>query len=237
MGRPRKREASADNRSDLIIAYLRVSTSQQARSGLGLEAQETALRAELVRQGVDPDDASRVLWLIEDGKSAKTMNRPKMRHARHLLTTGQAGTLMATKIDRVSRSLVDFIELMQACEREGWRLVLTSIQLDTSSAMGRFVGRLIAEIAELEREMIAERTSEALQAKKAQGARLGVPDAVRVPGPVRGRIVALRDQGATYAAICDLLMAEGIPTARGKATWYPSTVQGVLDRAAEFITS
>jgi DNA invertase Pin-like site-specific DNA recombinase len=232
MGRPRKRQVASDNRSDLIIAYLRVSTSQQARSGLGLEAQETALRAELVRQGVDPDDASRVLWLIEDGKSAKQgAKRPKMRHARHLLMSGQAGTLLATKIDRVSRSLVDFIELMQACEREGWRLVLTSIQLDTSSAMGRFVGRLIAEIAELEREMIAERTSEALQAKKAQGARLGVPDAVRVPGPVRGRIVALRDQGATYAAICDLLMAEGIPTARGKATWYPSTVQGVLDRA------
>jgi DNA invertase Pin-like site-specific DNA recombinase len=231
MGRPRKRQVLSDNRTDLIIAYIRVSTAKQARSGLGLDAQETALRTELVRLGVDPCDASRVLWLVEDGKSAKTMNRPKMRHARQLLFSGQASMLLATKIDRVSRSLVDFIELMQACEREGWRLVLTSIQLDTSSAMGRFVGRLIAEIAELEREMIAERTSEALQAKKAQGARLGVPDTVRVPPQVRGRIVELRDHGATYAAICRALEAAGVPTARGKLTWYPSTIQAVLDRA------
>ena len=230
MGRPRKRQVLTDNRSQLIIAYIRVSTAKQVESGLGLEAQETALRAELVRLGVDPDDGTRVLWLIEDGKSAKTMNRPMMRHARQLLASGQAGTLLATKIDRVSRSLVDFIDLMAACEREGWRLVLTTLQLDTSSAMGRFVARLIAEIAELEREMIAERTSEALQAKKLQGARLGVPDSVRVPDLVRGRIVALRNQGQTYAAICRLLESDGIPTARGKATWFPSTVQGVLDR-------
>jgi DNA invertase Pin-like site-specific DNA recombinase len=231
MGRPRKRQIATENRSSLIIAYIRVSTAKQARSGLGLEAQETALRAELVRLGVDPDDGARVLWLVEDGKSAKTMNRPKMRHARHLLATGQAGTLLATKIDRVSRSLVDFLELLQACERDGWRLVLTSMQLDTSTAMGRFVARLIAEIAELEREVTSERTSEALQAKKQQGARLGVPDHLRVPEPVRARIVALRGQGATYTAICRELEREGIPTARGKATWYPSTVQAVLDRA------
>jgi DNA invertase Pin-like site-specific DNA recombinase len=230
MGRPRKRQVASDNRSSLIIAYVRVSTAKQARSGLGLEAQETALRAELVRLDVDPDDASRVLWLVEDGKSAKTMNRPKMAHARDLLATGQACTLLATKIDRVSRSLPDFIELMDACEREGWRLVLTTLQLDTSSAMGRFVGRLIAEIGELEREMIAERTSDALQAKKAQGYRLGVPDSVRVPTPVRERIIELRDQGATYSVICKSLEAAGIRTARGKLTWYPSTIQAVLDR-------
>jgi DNA invertase Pin-like site-specific DNA recombinase len=159
------------------------------------------------------------------------MNRPMMAQARQLLATGQASALMATKIDRVSRSLPDFIELMDACEREGWRLVLTSIQLDTSSAMGRFVGRLIAEIGELEREMIAERTADALAAKKAQGARLGIPDSVRVPSEVRSRIVELRDQGETYAAICRSLEAAGIQTARGKATWYPSTIQAVLDRA------
>jgi DNA invertase Pin-like site-specific DNA recombinase len=231
MGRPRKRQVVIDNRADLIIAYCRVSTTKQVCSGLGLEAQESALRAELVRLSVDPYDASSVLWLVEDGKSAKNMSRPKMDHARHLLATGQASMLLATKIDRVSRSLPDFIELMDACEREGWRLVLTSVQLDTSSAMGRFVGRLIAEIAELEREMIAERTSEALQAKKAQGARLGVPDHLRVPEPVRARIVALRGQGGTYTAICRELEREGIPTARSKTAWYPSTVQAVLDRA------
>lgn len=231
MGRPRKRQVASDSRSSLIIAYVRVSTAKQARSGLGLEAQETALCAELVRLGVDPDDASRVLWLVEDGKSAKTMNRPKMAHARYLLATGQAGMLLATKIDRVSRSIKDFIQLIEDAEREGWRLVLTTMQLDTRSAMGRFVARIMGEIAELEREVTSERTSEALQAKKLQGARLGIPDSVRVPTPVRERIIELRDQGATYAAICKSLEGAGIRTARGKLNWYPSTIQAVLDRA------
>jgi DNA invertase Pin-like site-specific DNA recombinase len=231
MGRPRKHQVASDNRSSLILAYIRVSTAKQVRSGLGKEAQETALRAELVRLGVDPDDASRVLWLVEDGKSAKTMNRPQMARARYLLATGQAGMLLATKIDRVSRSIKDFIQLIEDAERQGWRLVLTTMQLDTSSAMGRFVARIMGEIAELEREVTSERTSEALQTKKLQGARLGIPDSVRVPTAVRERIIELRDQGATYAAICKSLEAAGIRTARGKLTWYPSTIQAVLDRA------
>jgi DNA invertase Pin-like site-specific DNA recombinase len=168
-----------------------------------------------------------VLWLVEDGKSAKTMNRPKIAYARELLASGQASMLLATKIDRVSRSITDFIQLIEDAERQGWRLVLTAMALDTSTATGRFVARLMGEIAELERE----RTSEALQAKKAQGARLGVPDRVRVPEPVRVRILQLRDQGETYTAICRALEGAGIRTARGRATWYPSSIQAVLDRA------
>jgi DNA invertase Pin-like site-specific DNA recombinase len=233
MGRPRKRQVSPENRSSLIIAYIRVSTAKQVRSGLGLDAQQNALRAELLRQGVDPDDSTRVLWLVEEGKSAKKgARRPEMDRARELLGNGQAGALMATKVDRVSRSLVDFIELMQACEREGWRLVLTSIQLDTSTATGRLMARLMAELGEFERDMISERTSEALQAKKASGARLGLPERLRIPDSVRVRIEALREDGYTYQAICDDLKAASIPTARGGSTWYPSTIQAVLDRAA-----
>jgi DNA invertase Pin-like site-specific DNA recombinase len=231
MGRPRKRTSTPETRADLILAYIRVSTAKQAKSGLGMDAQETALRAELDRLGVDPD-SDRVLWLVENGASAKAgADRPKMAAARRLLATGQASTLMAVKIDRLSRSITDFIELMAAAEREGWRLVVTSMALDTSSAMGRFVARILAEVAELERELIAERTSEALQAKKAQGAVLGPPDRLRVPEPIRARIVALRAAGATYTAICDALESDGVPTARGGSRWYPSTVQKVLDRA------
>jgi DNA invertase Pin-like site-specific DNA recombinase len=76
----------------------------------------------------------------------------------------------------------------------------------------------------------SERTSEALQTLKAQGAQLGTPERLRIPGDVRERIVGLRDQGATYQAICDDLMAAGIPTARGGSTWWPSAIQKLLDR-------
>jgi DNA invertase Pin-like site-specific DNA recombinase len=237
MGRPRKRQTVSENRSDLIICYVRVSTTKQAKSGLGLEAQESALRAELERLGVDPNDGARVLWLVEDGKSAKQgADRPKLRHARHLLATGQAGVILATKVDRLSRSITDFIELVDASQREGWRLVVTGMQLDTSTAMGRFAARIMAEVAELERELIAERTSEALQVKKAQGTRLGPPERVRIPTPVVERIRTRRAEGATYTAICRELEAAGIPTARGASTWYPSTIQQVLDRARSTAT-
>jgi hypothetical protein len=159
------------------------------------------------------------------------------RLARHLLATGQAGVILATKVDRLSRSITDFIELVDASQREGWRLVVTGMQLDTSTAMGRFAARIMAEVAELERELIAERTSEALQVKKAQGTRLGPPERVRIPTPVVERIRTRRAEGATYTAICRELEAAGIPTARGASTWYPSTIQQVLDRARSTATA
>ncbi len=225
MGRPRK-QAVIKPTPELILAYVRVSTGRQA---LGLEAQEAALRAELTRMSVDD---AQVRWLIEDGASAKTLDRPKLQEARELLARGEAGALLATKIDRVSRSITDFIELLAASEREGWRLVITGLQLDTSSAMGRFVARIVAEIAQLEREMISERTSDALQAKKANGHSLGIPAHRRIPEGVRAKIVELRGEGLTYHAICDRLQAEEVRTPKGKLIWYPSTVQKVLDSAA-----
>ena len=225
MGRPRK-QAVIKPTPELILAYVRVSTGRQA---LGLEAQEAALRAELTRMSVDD---AQVRWLIEDGASAKTLDRPKMQEALGMLHRGEASTLMAAKLDRISRSIRDFIELIAASEAQGWRLVITGMHLDTSTATGRFTARMMAEVAQLEREVIAERTSDALQALKANGHQLGTPRHLRIPAEVRERIVQLRAEGLTYGSICSRLQAEAIPTARGQSVWYPSTVQKVLDSAA-----
>src|SRR6266511_4485934 len=227
MGRPRKKVHQA-NHSDLILAYCRVSTGRQA---LGLEAQQDALRAELHRMGADPNDPRKVRWLIEGGASGKSLDRPKMREALGMLHRGEASTLMAAKLDRISRSIRDFIELIAASEAQGWRLVITGLHLDTSTATGRFTARMMAEVAQLEREVIAERTSDALQALKANGHRLGTPDHRRIPPEVRAKIVQLRAEGYTYQAICDRLKATGTPTARAKSVWFPSVIQRVIDAA------
>jgi len=228
MGRPRKQLQEVKH-SDLILAYCRVSTGRQA---LGLEAQQDALRAELHRMGADPNDPRKVRWLIEGGASGKSLDRPKMQEALAMLHRGEASTLMAAKLDRISRSIRDFIELIAASEAQGWRLVITGLHLDTSTATGRFTARMMAEVAQLEREVIAERTSDALQALKANGHQLGTPRHLRIPAEVRERIVQLRAEALTYGSICSRLQAEDIPTARGQSVWYPSTVQKVLDSAA-----
>ena len=87
----------------------------------------------------------------------------------------------------------------------------------------------MAAVAQCERELIAARTSEALQVKKARGARLGRP--VTLPDAVRYRIADERDAGRTLQAIADDLNAEQVPTARG-GRWYPSTIAKVLHSVA-----
>ena len=87
--------------------------------------------------------------------------------------------------------------------------------------------------SQYERRLISQRTRDALAAKRARGERLGAAPAL--PVEVTRRIVAERAAGSTFQGIADALMADGIPTARGKAKWYPATIKAVVtsDNAAE----
>ena len=99
------------------------------------------------------------------------------------------------------------------------------VDVDTTTPTGGLVANITSSVAQWERQIIAARTSEALQAKKARGARLGRP--VTLPEEVRHRIAAERAAGRTLAAIAADLNSEAVPTARG-GRWYPSTVRAVL---------
>jgi len=91
--------------------------------------------------------------------------------------------------------------------------------------MGRAMAQMAGVFSELERKMIGQRTSDALQALKANGHKLGRP--TELPQHVRERIVAERDGGLSLRAIAAALRADGVPTARG-ANWHASTIQAVL---------
>jgi DNA invertase Pin-like site-specific DNA recombinase len=84
----------------------------------------------------------------------------------------------------------------------------------------------MANVAELERALISQRTKDALAVVRKRGKRLGRP--VQLAQAVRERIVAERAEGASLQAIADRLTAEGVPTAQGGVRWYPSTVRKVL---------
>ncbi|HZI37263.1 MAG TPA: recombinase family protein, partial [Acidimicrobiia bacterium] len=206
-----------------VIAYTRVSTEEQAVSGLGLKAQETAIRTATAARGADL-----VAIYSDPGISGAVApeDRPGLTDALGAVGPGRAGVLMVAKLDRLTRTVLDFAFLMQRSQREGWALVTLDLGVDTSTPQGELMANVFATFAQFERRLIGQRTKDALAVKRAQGVRLGRP--VTLPSAVRERIVAERRAGATMAAIAAGLTADAVPTAQGGARWHASTVQSVL---------
>lgn len=204
-----------------VIGYLRVSTEEQAASGLGLEAQRARIKSEATHKGWD------IIWLVDEGYSAKTLDRPAMTEALRLLTAHEADALVVAKLDRLSRSVVDFSNTLTAARKQGWSMVLLDLGVDTSTPNGKLVAGLMAQIAEWERDIIAQRTREALAAAKARGTRLGRPRATS--DAVVAQVIGLHDQGLSLRAIARSLTDSAVPTTRGAAAWRASSVRRVLN--------
>jgi DNA invertase Pin-like site-specific DNA recombinase len=199
-----------------------VSTGRQADSGAGIEAQRTAILAEATRRGWAAADVQ----FIEETASGKNAKRPGLELAREALASGDAGALVVSKMDRLSRSLLDFASIMQEAQKQGWALIALDCPVDLTTPMGEALASIIATFAQLERKMIGERTRDALAEKRAAGVKLGRPRIL--PDDVRERIVAEREEKRTLRIIADALNDEGVPTAHGGKRWYPSTVRQVL---------
>ncbi|NEK59903.1 recombinase family protein [Geodermatophilus sabuli] len=212
-------------RSTRVVAYVRVSSEEQAMSGLGLADQRATIQRAAELRGW-PD----LTFISDEGFSARSLDRPGITDALGQLAHGQAGTLVVAKLDRLSRSLLDFAQLMDTARRQGWELVVLDLALDTSTPSGALMANVMASFAEYERALISQRTSAALQMKKSQGARLGRPRSL--DPAVSQRIMADRADGYSLTAIANALNSDGVPTARGGRCWFPSTVAGVLRSVA-----
>ena len=214
------------NRSLGVVAYCRVSTEEQAISGLGLAAQEAAIRRECDRRGLDLIEIH-----TDAGLSAKTLARPALKQALTSLESGTGSVLMVAKLDRLTRSVHDATGLMATAERGGWGLVALDAPVDTTTPQGAAMAQVLAVFAELERRLIGERTKAALAVRRSQGVRLGRPQTLS--HDVVSRIVRSRLQGATWASIAGELNDELVPTAQGGKCWYPATVRHVALAAEE----
>ena len=205
-----------------IIGYVRVSTDEQADSGAGLAAQRAAIEAEAARRGWQ------LVAIHEDaGASGKSLNgRSGLTAALAAIEAGEASGLVVAKLDRLSRSLLDFAGLMERSQRKGWALVALDLGVDTSTPSGEMMASVLAIFAQFERRLIGQRTRDALAVKKAQGVQLGRPRTM--PGTIRERIRHEREQGCSLTAIAAGLNADGIGTAQGGSRWYPSTVRATL---------
>ncbi len=206
---------------DVVLGYLRVSTEEQAVSGLGLADQRRLIAQEAERRGWPA-----IEYVTDEGFSAKTLARPGIFDALGRLQRGEASVLVVSKLDRLSRSLLDLAGLMDRAKREGWRLVVLDLALDTTTASGGLMANVMASFAEYERRLISDRTSAALQAKKAQGHRLGRPRVTSDQLVARVRLE--RAQGKSLRAIAAGLNQDLTPSAQGGKKWYASTVAAVL---------
>lgn len=204
-----------------LIGYCRVSTDEQALYGYGLDAQEAKLRDYARRTSAE------MVVMRDEGISGKSLERPALMRALARVAAGEADGLVVTKLDRLSRSVIDFMLLVEWFETAKAQLVVMDVQMDTSTPTGRMMSQMLAVLGEFERGIIAQRTRDALAAAKAQGRPIG-PPAVGDRPELATRIRGMRERGATLQAICDALNAEGVPTARGGSMWRPSAVQAVL---------
>jgi DNA invertase Pin-like site-specific DNA recombinase len=144
------------------------------------------------------------------------------------LARGRADALVVAKLDRLSRSMLDFTALMAKAQTQGWALVALDCALDTTTPAGEAMANVLATFAQFERRLIGQRTREALAAKRAQGVKLGRPR--KVPRRVVTRIRRERETGRSLAGIADGLNRDAVPTAQGGRQWWPATVRAVLAR-------
>ncbi len=207
--------------SSKIVGYLRISTAGQAENGHSIDSQRGAISGEADRRGWE------ILW-VEDAASGKDLERPGMTYALHLLATGQATGIVASRLDRLSRSVLDFATLLACARAEGWNVVILDLGLDLSTPYGQFGAHVLMAAAQLERDLISARTKEGLAAAKAKGIVPG-PARSRVPDEVIARVRDLSAEGATLAEIANQLTQDRVPLPSGKAgIWHATQVRRVL---------
>jgi len=199
------------------IGYLRVSTEEQGDSGVGLEAQEASIRAEVKRRGWE------LVALNSDIGSGKSMRRrSNLGASLRALAAGEADTLVVAKLDRLSRSVIDFAAIMQTAAKEGWAVTVLDLGVDTTTPNGKLIANIMISLAEWEREIIGARTRDAMKAVRARGTSVGRK--ANVSAETMRLIRSLRRQGQSWQKIADALTAEGVTTSQG-GQWHASTVR------------
>jgi len=222
-----------------VIAYCRVSTEEQAASGHSLAAQRHRLAGYAEAHALD-------LVAVEgdEGISAKrTSNRPGLQRALAALARGEADGLAVARLDRLSRSTRDVLDLVALAERGGWALHSIEERLDTGSPHGRFVVTVLAALAQMEREQAGARTRTSMAEMRRRGRRVSgvAPFGYRFEGDavvevaaereVLSRMLALADEGAGPFRIASRLNREGVANPRTGRAWYAGTVRSIVATA------
>ncbi len=214
------------------IGYVRVSTEEQAKSGLGLEAQIAKIKAYAELFDIELTEI-----IMDEGVSGKTLERDGLQKAIKMLKERKAEGMVIAKLDRLTRNVADLGTLVSTVFDKA-ELYSVSEQINTKNAAGRLVLNVLVSVAQWERETICERTKDALQAKKARGEKTGgnVPFGFN---EVNGKLIRneeeqaiiseiknLKNKGLSLRKIAEVLNAKGITTKNGK-TWTATQIQRI----------
>jgi DNA invertase Pin-like site-specific DNA recombinase len=218
---------------ETFCVYLRVSTKQQGRSGLGLEAQRSISEDFVAKRG------GLIVATYTEVASGKLHDRVALAEAQAYCKRHKA-TLLVAKLDRAGRNAYRLLEMIEHAKAGGYGLLCADYPDADITTL-----QLFAVLAEHEGRMISKRTKDALAVKKAQGCKLGAPDP-RPGGNATGAILReradsyalntaplieqLRASGMGYRSISSELTRRGIRTPRG-GVWYPTSVRNILERA------
>lgn len=199
------------------IGYMRVSTEEQGDSRAGLESQEFQIRDEVKRKGWD------LLELRHDVASGGSMRkRNELGASLRMLANGEADVLVVAKLDRLSRSVLDFAGIMETANKEGWSVAVLDLGVDTSTTNGKLIMHVMIALAQWEREMIGDRTKAALKAVRARGTKIGRKSGV---GKDTLQLIgALRRSGLSWQKVANSLEREGVDTGQG-GKWHAATVR------------
>lgn len=238
-----KAHTSHESRQQIAVGYIRVSTHEQAQEGVSLDAQRDKLRSYCKGMGI-----KLVELFADEGISGGTMERPGLQDALRVLERGRANTLVVVKLDRLTRSVKDLCTLVEDYfAKDRFDLISLCGMVNTHTAAGRLMMMNLANYAQYERELISERTREAMQHMKAQGVRLGVASygyrhsqnlddkGRRILEPVAAEQEVIRQMAAWHAdgheflTIASMLKEKGIPARRG-GEWHATVISKLLAR-------
>ena len=220
------------------IGYIRVSTDEQAKEGVSLENQREKIAAYC-----SLNDMVLLDTIHDDGISAKNLNRDGVQVLIDMVKQGKVDAVIVYKLDRLSRSVKDTISLIELFDKH--KVAFHSIvdHIDTKTATGRFFLHIMSSLAQMERELIGERTKDALSHKIGKGERVGhVPfgyslgsnGKTLVENPREQEAISiiknLHEKGLSYRAICRELQAKTYQAKHGK--WHPQKVKNIIDYQA-----
>lgn len=218
-----------------VYGYIRVSTEDQAKEGLSLDAQKAKIQAYAHLNDLELLDI-----IADEGFSGKTLDRPGVKRLLDLVQGEEADGVIVYKLDRLSRSTKDLLRLIEDVFHKGnTRFFSISEKIDTETAIGKFFLTLMGALAQMERELIAERTKATLDYKKQKGEHLGaVPYGYTV---IEGKLTPKEDEqkilkkmkrwkkeGKSLREIARRLNQEGVSTHRNGVRWSHKAVSYVL---------
>jgi DNA invertase Pin-like site-specific DNA recombinase len=202
-----------------VLGYACLRSDGDGAAQLEVQSQLIAIEKYCERRGWE------LLKVVRDveAPTGKSLARPGLGYALDRIAEGQASCLMVSKLERLTRSVVEFGALLEWFREAEARLVVLDQRLDTYSPAGRTTAETIVALGTWEREKLSARARRGRNA-----APWTARPAVGQDPALLKRVVTMRDQGMTLQAIADALNRDGVPTLRGGAKWRPSSVQSAL---------